>query len=118
MKYKYVPKSKGPKSATQPGRPIKPDTWVCGPDPFKREKYYAWLKHRAQAKYRKESYAITWPQWDTLWSDDDFRKRGRRKTDLVLMKLNPKAAWSYNNCTVVVRIEYLKRAAEYRKTDD
>jgi hypothetical protein len=113
MKRKYTPTPKVVPPG-QKGRPICPDKWIVGPDPVRREKYSAWLKHRAQARFRKEDYAITWPEWENLWSDDDFLRRGRQPTDLCLTRDDHKGAWDISNVRVAERSEHLKRAREYR----
>lgn len=110
MRYKYVHKKK-PNSS----RRRRPEEWISGPDPLKHEKYYAWLKHRAQARYRGEDYEIQWEDWEQLWSDDDFLRRGRHKNDLCLSRKDIKQAWSLHNCQVTTRDQHLKRNQEFRK---
>ena len=91
-----------------------PDNWITGPDEIEHDKYYAWLKHRCQAKYRGEDYSLTWEQWQTLWPNDKWFERGRSKHSLCLIQIDRAAGWHYNNVEVVERVEYLKRASEYR----
>lgn len=116
MKQKYVPQAKkkfGP--SNQPGRYVNPEQWITGPDPLTREKYYAWLKHRAQAKYRKEPYHLTWDDWQTLWSDEDFKRRGRKPKDLCLVKTDLDLGWCISNVQVCTRQDQFNRNGEYRK---
>jgi hypothetical protein len=115
MKYKYYTHANKPESTSHLGRPVDPTTWKSGPDPFKREKYYAWLKHRAQAQYRNEPYQLTWEDWDSVWTDDDFRKRGRKNTDYCIARIDPDDAWCIHNCHVVTRRQHLQRNREFRK---
>ena len=110
MRRKYTHKLKG-------RRRQQPESWKSGPDPLKHEKYYAWLKHRSQARYRKEDYDITWEQWEQLWSDGDFELRGRGKDDLCLSRKDPNQSWSVDNCQVVTRSSHLARNGEFRKND-
>lgn len=107
MLNKYVPRS----TATIPnkGRPTDPNKWICGPDPLTREKYYAFLKHRSQARFRGEDYALTWEDWQGLWSDDDFQCRGRRADDLCLSRIDHLGEWSLANVEVIPRLEHLKK---------
>lgn len=113
MKRKYTVKPKYGLPG-QRGRNSNPDTWVTGPNLLTREKYYAYLKHRAQARFRKEPYQLSWEDWQTLWSDSDFQKRGRSKNDLCLARLDHLGAWELCNVVVCTRLEVLKRASEYR----
>ena len=116
-KYAYSPPPKpwcgrGRKPGVQ-----NPKQWVTGPDPLTHEKYYAFLKHRAQRKYRNEDYKLSWEDWQQVWPDTLFLKRGRGADDLCLMLVDLAGAWELNNVSVVSRREQLKRAKEYQKND-
>lgn len=100
------------------GRPIDPKCWKSGPCPLKHEKYYAWLKHRSQARFRGEHYELEWEDFDNIWSDQDFLKRGRKNSDFCLARIDPLESWSVDNCHVVTRQQHLKRNAEFRKRND
>lgn len=91
-----------------------PNKWIVGPDEIEHDKYYALLKHKAQAKFRGEEHTITWEQWRDLWPNDKWFCRGRAKTDLCLSQVDRDLGWHYDNVQVIQRIEYLKRAKEYR----
>ena len=107
---KYIPPIKGTrvKGDGKPGRYSEPNKWVTGPDIQQREKYYAWLKHRAQAQFRKETYLLTWDDWQSLWPNELFEQRGRRNTDLCLSRKDYRKAWELNNCMVCSRVEHFK----------
>lgn len=117
MKYKYCVHKNNPPKQTHLGRPVNPDTWISGPDPLAHDKYYAWLKHRSQARYRGEQYELSWDDWNSLWSNEDFAKRGRKNTDLCLARINQTESWNYANCHVVTRKDHLKRNGEFRKSN-
>ena len=80
-----------------------------------REKRYAYLKHRSQCMYRKEPYDLSWEDWNELWTDELFAKRGRGKDDLCLARVNIRDSWNLFNCIVYTRHEHLKRNGEFRK---
>jgi hypothetical protein len=107
MKRKYTPEPKY--KPGEKGRPICPDKWIVGPDPVRREKYYAWLKHRAQASFRKEDYAITWPEWELIWPDTVWEQRGRHSDSVCLVMVDPEAGWHVTNCEVISRQTHLKK---------
>ena len=110
LEHKYIPKSTRIKGSAQgKGNTIHKFT-----DPFERERYYAWQKHRCQARYRGEDYALTHEDWCELWPYDKFVCRGRGVKDLSMMRLDPYQPWSLANVEVVVRQKYLDRAGEYR----
>ena len=101
-----------------PGRRSDPSKWITGDDPLTRDKYYAWLKHRAQAKHRKEDYSLTWEDWQTLWSDQDFLNRGRGMDNMCLFQITPGEGWHLNNTTVEIREKRQGNYGKKRKTDE
>lgn len=104
MRYKYaVDTLKGKKRGEGRGRCVDPDKWITGPDPDRRDKYYAYLKHKAQANFRGEMYLLTWEDWEYLWCEPNWSKRGRRITDLCLTRLDFEGAWSTDNVIVCTR---------------
>ena len=70
-------------------------------DPIQHDKYYAFLKHRCQAKYRNEIYALTWAQWQRLWPQELWHRRGRGPRSLRLTLKNSKLGWTFRNCEVI-----------------
>lgn len=70
-------------------------------DPVLHEKYYAFLKHKAQARFRQEPHRLSWAQWQLLWPNTVWNRRGRGPKSLRLRQRNPKLGWSLKNCEVV-----------------
>jgi hypothetical protein len=108
MKLKYATVGKKQKGQGGKGRYADPDRWVTGPDLERREKYYAYLKHKSQANYRGELYLLTWEDWEYMWTTDLWRRRGRRITDLCLTQLEWGSGWSMDNVTICTRREHFK----------
>ena len=108
MKYKYATTTgKGrPKGSKGCGRTSDPDQWITGPDPQRRDKYYAYLKHKAQANFRGEEYSLTWEDWEDLWCEPNWSNRGRKITDLCLTRLDYKGPWSVDNVIVCTRRQH------------
>lgn len=113
MRPSYVPPSRAKPGNEHLGRPGGPDTWITGPDPELRNRYYAYLKHRAQCRFRNEEYTLTFDDWLTLWPDELWYKRGRRITDLVLTRAVFSEGWHMGNCHVEDRKTHLGRRKEY-----
>lgn len=105
-KYVKLPKSKTQKG-TGRGRHPNPNTWKTGPSELRREKYYAWMKHRAQAKFRNEEHSLTFEDWETFWSDAVFLQRGRQKDNLILTRIDWELGWHVDNCKIAPRREGL-----------
>lgn len=91
-----------------------PELWISGPDPIEHDKYYAWQKHKAQAKHRGEDYSLTWPEWQQLWPHDLFLRRGRGGQDLCISLVDLSEGWHIWNVVICTRQEHLQRAKEYR----
>jgi len=67
----------------------RPQQWCTGTDPQRRDNYYAYLKHRAQARYRKEPYGLTFSDWEQLWTPELQAQRGTTSESLCLRMLDP-----------------------------
>ena len=107
--FKYAPKE----GVSKQGKPRRmfPDNWVSGPDLLTHDMYYAWQKHKAQARFRNESYALTWEDWQTIWANPvDFQNRGRKPEDLTLTRIDDDGAWTRDNVQIMSRLEQLRKA--------
>lgn len=107
MKHKYSIIGR-PQGSKGNGRCSDPETWKTGPDPLRREIYYAWLKHKSQAQYRGETYNLTWKEWEHMWSNGVWEKRGRKINDLCLTRLDFDGAWCMSNVIICTRQEHFK----------
>lgn len=92
-----------------------PEHWKSGPDYVDHQKYYAWLKHKAQARFRDELYELTFEEWQSIWTDKLWDLRGRGNQDVCLCRLDNEGAWSIDNCHVITRAEQLKRNGDLRR---
>jgi hypothetical protein len=92
-----------------------PNTYIAGADPVRRSKYYAWLKHRAQANYRGESYSLTFEQWEDLWEDELWTHRGKSSESLCLAQIDCSRGWHVDNLTIMPRGEQVRLSHERRK---
>lgn len=102
MQWKYVPKSRNK-------RKTDPNNWISGPDPLTHDKYYAWLKHKAQAKFRHEIHELTWEDWQQLWPNELFEKRGRKSDDYCICLIDEYDGWVLGNVEVTSRLEHLRK---------
>jgi hypothetical protein len=90
-----------------------PDNWASGPDPVMHDMYYAWAKHKSQARYRNEQHSLTWEEWQIIWSNtEDFLRRGRKPEDLTLTRIDDDGAWEISNVEVITRLEQLRKARD------
>lgn len=115
---KYLAKVNLNPPKSRAGLRPKQENWGSEQVIIERDRYYAYLKHKAQAKYRGENHELTAEQWCELWTMDRWLCRGRGKNDLCLSRVDLDLGWTFNNCTVKERTVYLKRASEYRERKD
>lgn len=102
---------------TPPRGPVaQRENWE-GDRPIERDRYYAYLKHRAQAKFRGEEYLLTIEDWETLWPLDKWVQRGRHSEALCLTKRDTVQGWHVDNVEVVTRITMLQRERKPNKKD-
>lgn len=69
-------------------------------DPVQHDKYYAYIKHKAQASHRQESHRLSWSQWQLLWPAALWSRRGRKPKSLRLVRKDLNKGWSLKNCEV------------------
>jgi len=84
------------------------------PDPLEHKMYYAFLRMRAQAKFRSEMFKLTFEDFQELWGDR-FEQRGRRAESLVLTKRDLAGIWERDNVHIINRQEQLKRDGSVRR---
>ena len=117
-KPKYAPQSNRIKGQCKGGgNAVNPERWLHGSDLLTHDKYYAFLKHKAQARYRGEDYRLTFDDWKDLWPDNLWLQRGTRVDDLCLSRHDFEDGWYINNVDIMTRREHLskKRGMEYKK---
>ena len=118
MKYKYyVPYYEyvSPELKKRQGRPRQRFIDPTSAQGQKRERYYAWAKHRSQAHYRNESYNLTSEDWNLLWTEELWQQRGRHTDSIVLSRIDPQRPWSRNNVEFITRREQLRRNGQMRR---
>lgn len=84
------------------------------PDPLDHKMYYAFMRMRAQAKFRGELFYLTFKDFQELWAGR-FEQRGRTAESLVLTKRDLAGVWERDNVHVINRQEQLKRDGAVRR---
>jgi len=110
MKYEPTIKGQGKKGRT---RRQTPELWISGPDPIEHDKYYAWQKHRAQARFRGEEYELTWEEFQSIWPNELFLQRGRTRGSYSMIRLDNTQPWAIDNVEVVTS-EYHHKTQQER----
>lgn len=108
LNLKYAKVKGNPVGTPGRGRKVNPDTWCTGPDPVVRDKYYAWMRHKSQSRYRGESHSLTFEQWQSLWTNENWAKRGRKIEDLCIARLDWSDGWHDHNVAIMTRKQHFK----------
>ena len=103
--------------APKPGT-LRPHKWKSGPDPMVHRKYLPFLQARAQAKYRREKFFLSFEDFCFFWTDANWELRGRKTMDLALTRIDYHGPWSKENCHVVTRKQQLGEANIKKHSSD
>lgn len=87
----------------------RPNTWCTGTDPQRHEQYYAFLKQRAQARFRKEGWDLEFDDFAEIWGQD-WCHRGRASEDLCMTRDDYDLPWHKHNVAIVPRHEHVRRS--------
>ena len=111
-KFKYAynappqyPGKRGPKGG--------PNTWRY-PELWKHDCHFAYLRHRAQARFRGEAYALTEQEWMGLWNEGLWNRRGRSSNSICLARINDELPWCLPNVHFITRYESLRKTWKSR----
>ena len=83
--------------------------WKAGPDPELRERRLAYLRAKAQAKFREEGFELSLDEWYQLWTLENWRKRGKKIGDLILTRKNIDGVWEMGNVVIRERAGNMSR---------
>lgn len=72
------------------------------------QQYLCWLQMRAQASYRKESFELTFEQYQQLWQGK-WDQKGRGTDQYCLTRDDPDGPWTTDNTRCIKRVEHLRR---------
>lgn len=76
--------------------------------------YLAFLQMRAQASYRKETFNLTFEDFQLLWKDR-WDMKGRGSDNYCLTRQDPEGAWDLSNVHCILRLEHLRRQKLYKQ---
>lgn len=84
-------------------RKPRPHIWRYPFDQVKTNKHMGFLRARAQCAFRNEPWTITPEQWQEIWPDALWLRRGRNGSDLCLTRRDPEKDWTPANVYIVTR---------------
>lgn len=73
-------------------------------DPKMRERRTAWSRSRGLAKFRGETWNLTWAEFLQFWRDPEiWERRGKTMQSLVLTRRDLSGPWDAENCCLITR---------------
>jgi hypothetical protein len=75
-------------------------------DPLLHAQHIAFLRARAQARYRKEPWELSLDHYFALWQGC-WEQRGRSRNSLVLARIDLEGGWTIDNVEITTRYEQL-----------
>lgn len=94
---------------------LRPGRWATGPDPVKHMMYMPFLRARAQAKFRSETWLLTFDDYFQLWNGK-WDRRGHKGDNLCMTRHDIDAAWTVANTFLITRSDLQYKLDEYRKS--
>lgn len=68
----------------------------------------AFLRARAQAKFRHEPWDLTYEEFQNFWKDSErFSQKGFGVDSLVMTRRDRTKSWNINNCCIITRLAQL-----------
>ena len=83
-------------------------------------KRLAYVRMRAQAKFRDEDWQLTWAEFLTMW-EGKWHMRGRDNRSLCMSREDWDGPWDNKNTIIITRLEHLRlqsfgrRGNKYKK---
>jgi hypothetical protein len=87
----------------------RPQQWKWGTDRDLRDKNTAFLKARCQAKYRQEEGRLTFPEYDAIWNENDWARRGIQAHCICMSRDDMAGPWSKKNVILIERGKNARR---------
>lgn len=87
----------------------RPNQWKWGSDKDLRDKNTAFLKARCQAKYRQEEWRLTFPEYDAIWNENEWARRGIQAHCICMSREDMSGPWSKNNVILIERSKNARR---------
>jgi len=78
------------------------------------EQYIAWLRMKAQAQFRDESFRLSFEEFKDLW-EGFWDQRGRTQGSYCLTRINPKRPWNVDNTVCVERGRAIANSVRIRQ---
>lgn len=76
-------------------------------DPKRHSQYRAWQRMKAQAKFRKEPFELSFEDYYTIW-DDKWDQRGRGSDNYCITRITVKKSWNKDNVVIMKRLDQLQ----------
>ena len=94
----------------------RPDTWTFPYNEKMNQANLCYLRAKAQAKFRKEYWDLTFDDWWAKWeASGQWENRGRNPTQYCMLQKDTDKGWTKDNAIVTSRTEHYNTQHKRRK---
>jgi hypothetical protein len=83
-------------------------------DPEIHKKYRPYLSHKTQCQFHQQQWDLTFEEWLTFWTPEQWLCRGRAGDNLCMRRIDLNQSWNKTNVELVSRRLMVKLAHERR----
>ena len=82
-------------------------------DPISQAYHLKYMRHKAQAKYRREEYELTLDEYMSIWLESPYLdNHGRTSSAHCMIRINEDLPWRLDNVEIVPRKSFLSEKAK------
>jgi len=86
----------------------RPHIWKYGPDPARKRLHLAFMRSKAQAKFRSETWAMDFYDFEQRWAGR-YAETGIASSSPIMARRDPMGPWSLDNTELRIRGENQSR---------
>ena len=86
----------------------RPHIWKYGPDPARKRLHLAFMRSKAQAKFRSETWAMDFYDFEKRWAGR-YAETGIASSSPIMARRDPMGPWSLDNTELRIRGENQSR---------
>lgn len=87
----------------------RPHRWLHK-DPDIHKKYRPFLSHKTQSEFHGQPWNLSFEQWLSLWTEENWQQRGRAGDKLCMRRIDLDLPWQLGNVELVRRRDMVKLA--------
>ena len=82
-------------------------------DEFRYERNMPYLRQKAQAVFRGETWILAFEDWCNLWTPERWVNRGKGTDQLCMTRIDLDGPWSVENSIIMVRYDSIIKTKQW-----